>query len=619
MNKRTKLLDGLLLVAATFGLGASVSRGGFGPAQGGSGGGGGGSGPTTSTWSTVLGNGASTSGQKPDVSPADYVIFENSSGAAVSAANTGRLIYNSSTQTFQVSVNGGAYTTLSTSGTPTWSSVLATGNTSGAHNAVISAGQGLGMIGASPGVNQITFGTGGGGIIHVSGPNDQTFAIHSGSGRTLELVAEGSAAVAFGNNGQYRWQVVSSGALATQTGLGAISQVIGPGDQPFAVTSGAAQNLNLQTNNGTTVLSLASGGGATITPAANTTALTLTGGTQTVNSPLISGSATWNNAAVTFQGIYTNTINTASVGGAVGSMLMQLQVSSADIFTVDPLSRTRSRRDSTVADGRPIFQFVRYRSGGALNSGDIIGSWLFTGGFTAGNDSYGASIDVFADAAPSNSVVPGRIAFAAAEPGGTVPDVCSFRYKQLNGTSNLGLGWTASTTDSSGAFVTAITQPSTGLVSFDTSTPGNAAANLQLNTVTKYGGFTTAALGLSPTIQTGTLSAQSGTSATLIASFTVDASNDRSLEISPEITVTATAVGLQMTITYTDDNSQTHTAEALQFIQNGGTTVLTTATTQAAYAGLVKRIQVKANTTVSVQMAQTSGTYNSKCDLRVCK
>ena len=46
----------------------------------------------------------------------DYLSMANGSGAGVSSANTGALIYDSTHQTFDVSLNGGAYTALTTGG-----------------------------------------------------------------------------------------------------------------------------------------------------------------------------------------------------------------------------------------------------------------------------------------------------------------------------------------------------------------------------------------------------------------------------------------------------------------------------------------------------------------------
>lgn len=71
-------------------------------------------GPTTSNWSTVLTNGSGTLGQKPSITAGDYIIFGNSAGASVSGANTGRMIYDSGSQTFKVSMNGAAYVSIST-------------------------------------------------------------------------------------------------------------------------------------------------------------------------------------------------------------------------------------------------------------------------------------------------------------------------------------------------------------------------------------------------------------------------------------------------------------------------------------------------------------------------
>lgn len=138
------------------------------------------SGPTTSTFSQILANGATTSGQIPSVSAGDYLIFANSSGAGVSAASTGRLIYNSGTQTFQVSLNGAAYASLQTSA-PTLASVLATGNTTGANDIIASTGQ------------SYTFASRGG----ITATADGVFQVSNTAGTSFSRLMFGGATSAF--------------------------------------------------------------------------------------------------------------------------------------------------------------------------------------------------------------------------------------------------------------------------------------------------------------------------------------------------------------------------------------------------------------------------------------
>jgi hypothetical protein len=57
------------------------------------------------------------------------------------------------------------------------------------------------------------------------------------------------------------------------------------------------------------------------------------GGTQTVSVPLFNGTQTWNNSAVTFEGITTDTTNTAS---SAASKLLNLKVAGASKFAVYP-------------------------------------------------------------------------------------------------------------------------------------------------------------------------------------------------------------------------------------------------------------------------------------------
>jgi hypothetical protein len=69
-----------------------------------------------------------------------FLNMTNGNTVALSAANQGTIVYNSTTQTFQASLNGGAYTNFQI-GTPTLTQVLAAGNTTGANNILVTVGQ----------------------------------------------------------------------------------------------------------------------------------------------------------------------------------------------------------------------------------------------------------------------------------------------------------------------------------------------------------------------------------------------------------------------------------------------------------------------------------------------
>ena len=114
--KTPKWLQAACVLAATFGLSASIASGGFGPAQGG-GTTGGGSSPTSSPWSTVLGNGATTSGHTPVISTGDVLQIPDASSTTPAVAFTSQTslgLYKDSSGTLGVS--GGVKATSDANG-----------------------------------------------------------------------------------------------------------------------------------------------------------------------------------------------------------------------------------------------------------------------------------------------------------------------------------------------------------------------------------------------------------------------------------------------------------------------------------------------------------------------
>lgn len=213
------------------------------------------------------------------------------------------------------------------SSTHTWAQTLSDGNVSGAFSPIVNAGQGLGMIGATPGANQIKFGTGAGSIIHILGPTDQDLAIDTGVGtKNLQLLSEGGA-VKIGTAGNFRLVVASSGTT-------------------------------------------------TLTPPADTAALVITGGTTTVNAPPLSATQVWNAGGVTFKGVSLDVTNTAS---AAGSRLLDLLVASTTKFSVN-VNGTLYSNGVFVPNTGSSFQF--YESTG------VSGGAVFTGGVVASADGF---------------------------------------------------------------------------------------------------------------------------------------------------------------------------------------------------------------------------------------
>lgn len=133
------------------------------------------------------------------------------------------------------------------------------------------------------------------------------------------------------------------------TGAGAITHLLGPTDQTFLMSAGTARDLRLNVDSAramnfsvgaSTVLSLAS----TVSKVAisnytleitssNNTGISVVGGAVSGSTkPVLSATQEWNDAAVTQKGILYNLTNTAS---AAASRLLDLQVASASVFSVN--------------------------------------------------------------------------------------------------------------------------------------------------------------------------------------------------------------------------------------------------------------------------------------------
>src|SRR5579872_4586437 len=122
---------------------------------------------------------------------ADQEITKQFGGdvSKASTATTGQILIRQADGSWAPGANGGS--------APGLNAVLTVSNTTGAKNILVDPGQGIGFRDASPGVDQIKWGTGGAGGINILGATDQGLVIASGVGRTLILASNGNA----GNSG----------------------------------------------------------------------------------------------------------------------------------------------------------------------------------------------------------------------------------------------------------------------------------------------------------------------------------------------------------------------------------------------------------------------------------
>lgn len=255
------------------------------------------------TWAQTLALGASSGGTSPTITAGDVMIFASSGAAAVSGANTGKLRYNSATQTFQVSLNGAAYTDMAT-GTVTLQGAYNGGNTISTTSAIAVTNN------AANNNSLLTLGKAPAGA-------------QSGDGLSVTLGANAS-----GNAGVF----VSAGS-----GTPLIARSTGTASQALSVdaTSGTANGILVGTNASSTYgirLSMNRGVGVLVDQAVGDPAISVTGGTQTTSQPVLTATQTWNAGGVTFKGISLDITNTAS---AAASRLLDLQVASSSVFGVD--------------------------------------------------------------------------------------------------------------------------------------------------------------------------------------------------------------------------------------------------------------------------------------------
>ena len=147
--------------------------------------------------------------------------------------------------------------------------------------------------------------------------------------------------------------------------------------------------------------------------------------------------------------------------------------------TGNTVNRASLNNDSTTAGNRPISQLIRFRSGGAVNSGDVIGSLYYGGGVGAGTQNFGASIDVTSIAAVTGSnTVPVVMGISVADTSGGIPIAFAIKAASISGTSGISQGWTSSTTDATQALDTAFSRLAAGYIAAGNGTSGDTSGNL---------------------------------------------------------------------------------------------------------------------------------------------
>ena len=280
-------------------------------------------------------------------------------GLAVSTATTGRLRYNNATGTWQVSTQGGAYASLSTSA-GTLQAAYNTGNT------IVEAG------GLAVALSSTTADNG-----HVLTLDKSPSVAHSGRALDITMGANSTG------------DAVDITQTAGATGLGL---------QILMATTGST---GVEVHGSSTVFYAQSNGTgpsyyANIVSGAGAPAVQILGNTQTVNSPLFTATQTWNAGGTTFQGIFLNVTNTAS---AAASTLLDLQVGSVSQFNVSPTGALTLRGTVTWPSGLGAFTAAAPEILGPTDQGLFI-----SGGASASSSSRSVTVTGGPALAASNGV-----------------------------------------------------------------------------------------------------------------------------------------------------------------------------------------------------------------------
>lgn len=351
---------------------------------------------------------------------------------------------------------------------------------------------------------QINWSTGAGAITHILGPTDRDFRISSDTpaglnGRTLILqggptnfsnTAAGQVSILGGEAGAFNNCVGGSVYIAPGLGTGAsglptivfavADKILGSGSTQHTISqvaNFAGGHKSTSGTNPTLTLNPSCADGGTnstavpqtllINPTINYTGASRTGHYEALAVQVVENSnPTGTNLLAAFR------------GGAAGT---------SDILILDNASHVTLTRDSAAsAASRAILEICRFRSAGAISSGDLLGSLKFSGGVSAGVSNYGASIDVSATGAVASGVVPARVTFSISNPAGAnVIDAFAVSLKATTVTSDSIIGFSSSATDLSNAADTTIFRSAPGVTGFGTTgTTANGSWLAQGGTLT---------------------------------------------------------------------------------------------------------------------------------------
>jgi hypothetical protein len=270
---------------------------------------------------------------------AGFEEFANGASAAVSPAGEGRLRYNNGTSSFQVSINGGAYTDLATGGAESLAATLAVGNTTGGNDIIFSSGDDIQAAGDGVAFN-IAY----------------SAAATASAGGTLSVTAQQ------GNGANAGGGLAASAGAGGATGAGGVATVAGGAG---GATSGAGGNARLTggvaTTSGTGGSALVAGGNSPVSGAGG--AVSITGGNGTGaaggNVSIDGGTGT------TKGGINIGTTNTGTItlGNITDNPVIQLVGSGTKILSgnvqVSGTLRLAEQVGDPVAVGNTGFVYTK--------------------------------------------------------------------------------------------------------------------------------------------------------------------------------------------------------------------------------------------------------------------
>ena len=252
------------------------------------------------------------------------LYFESNDGstAPVSGATTGRLRYNDTTGTWQVSMQGGAYNSLLTSASVTLQEAYNGGAT------IAEAG------GVPVAISSTT----------ADNANVLTIAktpAGSQSGNAVDIAMSNTTT---GNGIHVNMNTGATGsAISIQSGASTNAAVnvttSGIGGGVSIVNNGSGTGFHTSQNSGghgfdVSLGPASTGNGLNVTMSVGSTgsAVVISGGATTTSRPLFSATQTWNNAGTVFTGILSNITDSAS---NATSLLLDLQVGGSSKLNVD--------------------------------------------------------------------------------------------------------------------------------------------------------------------------------------------------------------------------------------------------------------------------------------------